>query len=67
MNIPYDRLSPEALRNLLIDIVTRDGTDYSAEEIPLETKIAQAMQVLEEKRAVLVYSERDGTVTLSPV
>ena len=36
-----DQLSPEALRSLIEEFVTRDGTDYGAVERSVEEKIAQ--------------------------
>ncbi len=36
-----DQLSPEALRGLIEEFVTRDGTDYGAVERIVEEKIAQ--------------------------
>ncbi len=41
VKIPYDQLSPEALKGVIEEFVTRNGTDYGEAEIPLETKIAQ--------------------------
>ena len=38
-----DDLSPEALRRLVEEFVTRDGTDYSAVERRAEEKIAQVL------------------------
>jgi hypothetical protein len=35
--IPYKELSPEALKGLIEEFVTRDGTDYSESEMPFET------------------------------
>jgi len=39
MEVPFSKLSPEALNNLIIDFVS--GTDDSGADIPLTTKINQ--------------------------
>jgi len=39
MIIPHQMLSPEALRGVIEDCVTREGTDYGLQEIPLATKV----------------------------
>ena len=40
VELPFDALSPEVLRNLVEEFVTRDGTDYGAVERSVEEKIA---------------------------
>jgi hypothetical protein len=35
--IPFQDLSPEALRGVVEEFVTRDGTDYGEFEVSLET------------------------------
>jgi hypothetical protein len=39
-------LSPEALRGVIEAFVTREGTDYGAQEVPLDTKVCQVRQQL---------------------
>lgn len=55
MRIPIDMLDPETLRNVIVDFITREGTDYGAQEISLATKIDQVMRALKSGRAVLVF------------
>ena len=43
VKIPHDQLSEEALKGVIEEFVTRNGTDYGEAEIPLETKIAQVL------------------------
>ena len=38
MIIPHRLLSPDALRGVIEAFVTREGTDYGAQEVPLATK-----------------------------
>ncbi len=39
MIIPYQMLSPEALRGVIEAFITREGTDYGAQEVALDTKV----------------------------
>lgn len=40
MKIPYSELSPEVVRSIIDEFVTREGTDYG-EEYSLDEKAAQ--------------------------
>ena len=39
MIVPYDQISEDALQGLIEEFITRDGTDYGFEEVPLSTKV----------------------------
>ena len=64
VKIPYDQLSPEALQGVVEEFVTRDGTDYGEEEIPLETKIAQVLAQLRSGKAVIVFDQETDSGTI---
>lgn len=66
MIIPHRALSPEALRGVIEAFVTREGTDYGAEDVPLATKVVQVRQQLDEGSAVLVYDEDTDSCTIQP-
>jgi uncharacterized protein YheU (UPF0270 family) len=55
MMIPHAMLSPDALRGLIEAFVTREGTDYGLQDIPLATKVFQVQQQLDAGTAVIVY------------
>ncbi len=57
MLIPHDQLSPDALRRLIEDFVTRNGTDYGDIEIALKTKIEQVMRQLKSGEVVIAYNQ----------
>lgn len=46
MVIPADRLSPEALRGVIEEFVTRDTPEDCSTEIPLDVQVAQVMEQL---------------------
>ena len=66
MIIPHHLLSPEALRGVIEAFVTREGTDYGAQEVSLDTKVVQVQQQLDEGTAVIVYDEDTDSCTIQP-
>jgi uncharacterized protein YheU (UPF0270 family) len=66
MIIPHHLLSPEALRGVIEAFVTREGTDYGAQDVPLATKIFQVHQQLDAGTAVLVYDAATESCTIQP-
>ncbi len=61
-----DELSPEALRGLVEEFVTRDGTDYGAVERGVEEKIAQVLAQLRSGEARLVFDPETQTANIAP-
>ena len=61
-----DELSPEALRGLVEEFVTRDGTDYGAIEASVETKIAQVTAQLARGEAHIVFDPETETTSIVP-
>ncbi len=66
MIIPLAQLSAETLLSIIEDFILREGTEYGAEDISKQAKIAQVMQQLEQGSAVLVYSELHESVNILP-
>jgi uncharacterized protein YheU (UPF0270 family) len=66
MIIPHRMLSPEALHGVIEAFVTREGTDYGAQEVSLATKVMQVRQQLDDGTAVLVYDEATASCTILP-
>jgi len=67
VEVPYDKLSREALHRLVEEFVTRDGTDYGARERALEDKIADVMDQLRRREAKIVFDADSGTANIVPV
>lgn len=57
--VPLERLGSEALRSLLEEFVTRDGTDYGLQEASLSDKVHDVRRQLEIGEAVIVYDLED--------
>ncbi len=62
--VPWQRLSREALRGVIEEFVTREGTEYGFTEVPLETKVAQIQKQLERKEVVVLFDAKAQTVNL---
>lgn len=66
LKIPHQQLSPQALRGLLEEFITREGTDYGEFEVSLEEKLASLMQQLNTAQVFVVFdpaTERSHVVT----
>ncbi len=59
-----DDLSPEALRGLIEEFVTRDGTDYGGVERSVEEKITQVTAQLTSGEARLVFDPETETANI---
>jgi uncharacterized protein YheU (UPF0270 family) len=64
--IPHHMLSHDALRDVIEACITREGTDYSAQDVSLEIKVGQVRPQLDEGTAVLVYDEDTESCTIQP-
>ena len=63
-----DELSPGALRGLVEEYVTREGTDYGQGNWSLEEKVAQVFRQLEcgEARIVFDLEQESASIVTSP-
>ncbi|CEG57537.1 YheU family protein [Legionella fallonii] len=61
IKIDHTLLSEEALENLIIDIITRQGTDYGEYEIDIQMKKKQLLRNLRCGDAVIVYFSKEDT------
>jgi uncharacterized protein len=62
--IPANKLSPEALRGVIEEFISREGTDYGAVEASREASINQVKHKLEKGLAVLVYDDETETTNI---
>ncbi|MCC5887153.1 MAG: YheU family protein [Gammaproteobacteria bacterium] len=66
MEIPSNQLSPDALRGIIEEFVTREGTEYGSSEVPLETKIAQVAAQIRRGDVVIDFDPTTDSVDLRP-
>ena len=62
----HTHLTPAALRGLVEEFVTRDGTDYGHVEKSLDQKVAALMRQLERGEAAIVYDSQSQTTSIVP-
>jgi len=65
VRIPHASLSPAALRGLVEEFVTRDGTDYGEVEASLDDKATSVLTQLRAGRIVVLYDVESETCTLA--
>lgn len=59
LEIDHTLLSADTLENLLIDIITRQTTDYGEHAVDIQTKKNQLKGKLLSGDAVIVYNSKD--------
>ena len=66
MIVPYEKLSPAALRGLIEEFVTRPGTDTGYTKGNLEDNVDLVMKQLKLKDIFIVYDEKTQTANIVP-
>lgn len=61
MQIPIDSLSPETLRRVVEEFVTREGTDYGVSAADLSSKVEQVLRQLKKGEAKLMFDSESET------
>jgi len=64
VDVPYERLEPETLRNLIQEFVTRDGTDWGETGGTLEDKVEQVMHQLRSRKVKIVFDLKSQTANI---
>lgn len=66
VEVPYTALSADALRGLVEEFVTRDGTDYGVRERSVDEKIRDVMRQLERGEVKIMFDPASRTANLVP-
>ena len=66
MEVPHGRVAEDVVRRLVVEFVTRDGTDYGAAEKALDEKVADVRRQLERGQAAIVYDAASDTINIVP-
>jgi len=64
VDVPYERLDPETLRNVIEEFVTRDGSDWGEAGGTLEEKVGQVMQQLRSRKIKIVFELNSQTANI---
>ena len=62
--IPVNKLSSHALKGVIEEFISRNGTDYAAIEASLETSFMQVKSKLKDGLAVLVFDDETATTNI---
>ena len=65
MIVPWQQLEEATLQNLIIEFVSRNGTD-NGDETGIETRILQVLRQLKDGAAVIVWDELTETANILP-
>jgi uncharacterized protein len=64
MEIPWRELSADALRGVIEEFVTREGTEYGLRDVHLETKVEQVRRQLERGEVGLYFDAATASCQL---
>ena len=64
VEVPWQQLPEEPLNRMLEEFVTREGTDLSESELPLDAKVAQVRRQLQRGEAAVVFDPVTETFSL---
>ena len=64
MEIPYTELSGDALRGVIEEFISREGTDYGHREFSLDDKIAAVMRQLQTREIILTFDAETESCNL---
>jgi len=64
--IPHTRLSPEALKNLIEEFVSRDGVDSGHVETPIAQKVEMVKSQLNRGEIVIIFDHHSQTCNIIP-
>ena len=62
--IPVNKLSTQALKGVIEEFISRNGTDYGEEEVPMEAKFRHVKDKLETGLAVLIFDDETETTNI---
>jgi uncharacterized protein len=64
VEVPHTELAPQTLRAVVESFVLREGTDYGAEDVPFERKVADVMRQLDRREAIIVYDPGTDSIDI---
>ena len=64
LRVDHRALTATALKNLIEEFVTRDGTDYGEHEASLQTKLSQVQAKLKTGELFIIFNEADNSCNI---
>ena len=66
MIVPANMLSDDALRGMIEEFVTRDGTDYGEQEVSLKERVEEVRGQILTGKALIMFDSKTETTTIIP-
>ena len=66
VEVPYDRIDPETLRNTIQEFVSRDGADWGEAGCTLDDKVEQVLRQLRSRKVKVVFDLKSQTANIVP-
>ncbi len=66
MQIPASSLSPETLRAIIEEFVSREGTDYGEQLYTLSQKVDEVHQLIGSGKAIIAFDPETESCTILP-
>jgi uncharacterized protein len=66
MIIPYEKLSIEALEGVIVEFVSREGTDTGYTGMDMSDIIDQVKRQLRKGKAIITYDEKTMSCNIKP-
>ncbi len=63
--VPHGALDADVLRAVLESFVLREGTDYGAEEVTLDSKVARVLEQLERGEAEILFDPETESIDIA--
>ena len=64
MDIPYEKLNKDTLRNIIESYILREGTDYGDQTFSLDEKVGHVMNHLKTRRAKITFDPDSETCNI---
>lgn len=64
VEVPFEQLTPETLRRMIQEFVTRDGADWGEAGGSLEEKVEQVLRQLRNRQVKVVFDLASQTANL---
>ena len=64
VEVPHTELAPETLRAVIESFVLREGTDYGAQDVYFERKVADVIRQLDRREAVIFYDPGSDSIDI---
>ena len=62
--VPHAELSADALRGVIEAFVLREGTEYGAREVDLDTKVNEVLRQLDRKEAAIMFDPATESIDI---